>query len=176
MLFLLWGQTVPDNLVPAGQATLTLEQVQPIIQKYVHLWETLNPKRPMWVSLAGPGDPVNVPGVRFGTPEKPVAGMENQITAVLIIINKNMIPDSILTTFTHEYGHAEYREAHPNNFQEIDSEVAAVKSSLTILPKEGFVYLAYKEAKAVKEMSKDEPYRSAVQRLANDPLWTKYSQ
>lgn len=165
-----------NKLVPSGQATLTMEQVQPIIQKYVHQWESLYPKRQMWVSLAAPGDPINIPGVTFGTPAKPVAGMEQPINATVIVLNKTMTPDSILTTFTHEYGHAEYQEAHPNDSQEIDSEVAAVKSSLTLLPREGFEYLAYKEAKAVKEMSKDEPYRSAVQRLATDPLWIKYSQ
>jgi len=153
-----------------------MEQVQSIIQKYVRQWENLNPKRPMWVSLAAPGDPITIPGVTFGTPEKPVAGMEQLINATVIVLNKNMTLDSVLTTFTHEFGHAEYREAHPNDFGGIDSEVAAVKSSLTLLPREDLDYLAYKEAKAVKEMSKNEPYRSAVQRLAADLLWIKYSQ
>jgi hypothetical protein len=167
---------VGDKSDPSGQATLTLDQVQPIVQKYVHQWESLHPKHPMWVSLASPGDSIKIPGVTFGTPENPVAGMEQLINATVIVLNKNMTPDSILTTFTHEYGHTEYREAHPSDFENIGSEVAAVKSSLTLLPREGFEYLAYKEAKAVKEMSKDEPYRSAVQRLSTDPLWIKFSQ
>jgi hypothetical protein len=71
-----------------------------------------------------------------------------------------MVSESILTTFTHEYGHAQYRVAHPNDFQEVDSEIAAIKSSLTILPSEGFEYLAYREASAFKGMARDEPYQA----------------
>jgi hypothetical protein len=154
---------------------LTLEQVQPIVQKWVDDWNKRHPENPLWVSLLNPGDPINIPGVTFGTAANPKAGMELPIRAHLIVINRNMVPESVLTTFTHEYGHALYRLAHPNDFQEIDSEVEAIKSSLTILPSEGFEYHAYREAKAFKDMASAEPYRSAVERLAADPLWIKYS-
>ncbi|MEI9479690.1 MAG: hypothetical protein WCO26_24395, partial [Deltaproteobacteria bacterium] len=40
----------------------------------------------------------------------------------------------------------------------------------------GLGHLAYREAKAVKEMSSKEPYKSAVIKLAEDPMWRKYSQ
>lgn len=176
-LFLAWTQTASDhNMGRGGQMALSLDQVKPVIQKYVDDWKTRNPQNPLWVSLASPGDPINVPGVTFGTAVSPKAGMELPIHAHLIVLNRNMVPESILTTFTHEYGHAQYRVAHPNDFQEIGSEIAALKSSLTILPSEGFEYLAHREASAFKEMARDEPYRSAVARLAADPLWRKYSE
>jgi hypothetical protein len=159
-----------------AQANLTLGQIQPIVQKYVSDWNSQNPEYPLWVFLVSPGDPINIPGVSFGTTENPKAGMELSIKAHLIVINKLMVPDSILTTFTHEYGHAQYRLAHLNDFNEVDSEVAAVRSSLTILPKEGFDYLAHREAKAVREMAREQPYRGAVERLSADPLWKRYAQ
>jgi hypothetical protein len=172
------GYKAQEKLGPEAHATLTIEQVQPIVQRYVNDWNSRNrsPKYPLWVILAGPGDPINIPGATFGTLENPKAGMEFPVNAHLILINKGMMPESILTTFTHEYGHAQYRLAHQNDFQEVDSEVAAVKSSLTILPKEGFEYLAYREAKAIKEIAKEEPYRGALQRLSTDPVWIKYAQ
>jgi hypothetical protein len=154
---------------------LTVEQVQPIVEKYVTEWNNRTPRHPLWVTLASPGDPINVPGVTFGAVGGLKAGMELPICAHLIVINRIMVPESLLTTFTHEFGHAEYRVAHPNDWQEVDSEVAAIKSSLTILVKEGFDYLAFREANALKEMTRDEPYRSAIERLAADALWIKYS-
>jgi hypothetical protein len=154
---------------------LNADQVQSIVQKYADDWNNRNPKYPLWVFLVGPGDPINIPGVKFCTPENPKAGMAVSINAQLIVINRNMVPESILQTFTHEYGHALYWLAHPDDFNEVDSEVAAVKSSLTILPAEGFGELAYREAKAFKEMAKDDPYRSALERLNIDQLWLKYA-
>ena len=153
------------------QTQMTSEQVQPIVQKYVNEWNTQNPNYPMWVLLANPGDPLNIPGAMF-PPNK--AGMEQPIHAHLIVLSKNMVAESVLTTFTHEYGHALYRRGHARRFNEVDSEVAAIRSSLTILPKEGLEQLAYREAKAVNEMADKEPYKSAVQKLESDPLWRKY--
>lgn len=153
------------------KTSMTLEQVQPIVQKYVNEWNAQNPNYPMWVVLAKPGDPLNIPGAMF--PQNK-AGMEQPIHAHLIVLNKNMVAESILTTFTHEYGHALYRRAHVHDFNEIDSEVAAIRSSLTILPKEGFEPLAYREAKAINEMADKEPDKSAVEKLKTDPLWRKY--
>jgi hypothetical protein len=153
---------------------LTLEQVQFVVNKYTNEWNARNPQYPLWVYTTGPGDPISVPGAgaNFGRDK---GGMEIAIHAEVILLNKSMVPESILTTFTHEYGHAQYRLAHPTNFDTVDSEVAAIRSSLTILPKESFESLAYREAKAIKEMANMEPYKSALQKLANDPLWKKYS-
>lgn len=177
VLLLTWMQTANDkDSRRGGHMALTIEQVQPIVQKYVDEWKGHNPQYPLWVSLASPGDSINVPGVTFSTTASPKAGMELAIHAHLIVINRSMVPESILTTFTHEYGHAQYRIVHPNDFREVDSEIAPIKSSLIILPSEGFEYLAYREASAFKEMAREEPYRSAVQRLAAYPLWRKYSE
>jgi len=158
-----------NNRVP--QTQMTSEQVQAIVQKYVNEWNTENPNYPMWIVLAGPGDPLNIPGATF--PQN-TAGMEQPINAHLIVLNKNMVAESILTTFAHEYGHAVYRRGHTHNFNDVDSEVAAIRSSLTILPKEDLEPLAYREAKAINEMAAKEPYKSAVQRLESDSLWRKY--
>ncbi len=56
--------------------SLTLEQVQPIVQKYVGDWNRRNPRYPLWASLASPGDAISVPGVTFSTTASPRAGME----------------------------------------------------------------------------------------------------
>jgi len=53
----------------------------------------------------------------------------------------------------------------PADFNHIDSEVAAIRSSLELCAVEGLEELAYREAKAVKTMGVDEPYRIAVERL-----------
>ncbi len=124
LLLLNYTQTAGDqNLGKGRQMSLTLEQVQPIVQKYVDDWNRRNPQYPLWVSLAPPGDAIIVPGVTFSTTASPRAGMELPIHAHLVVINKSMVPESILQTFTHEYGHAQYRVAHPKDFQEVDSEM-----------------------------------------------------
>jgi len=52
-----------QNLGKGRQMVLTLEQVQPIVQRYVDKWKVSNPQYPLWVSLASPGDAISVPGV-----------------------------------------------------------------------------------------------------------------
>ena len=85
-----------------------------------------------------------------------------------------MTPESLLVTFFHEYGHAFYEREHPGAFNEVDSEVAAICSSLELCVAEGFEELAYLEAKSVKGIAANEPYRSAVAKLADNELWRKY--
>jgi hypothetical protein len=156
---------------------MTLEQVQVIVQKYVAAWNHSNGV-PLWVHLVKPGAPVNIPGVTFGMtadPEK-IAGMHYRINAQLIAIREGMVPESILTTFFHEYGHAKYDLSRPADFNVIDSEVAAIRNSLELCAVEGLEELAYREATAMKTMAVDEPYRSAVERLKDDALWRKYSR
>ncbi len=156
---------------------MTLEQAQLIVKKYVDGWNNSNGYIPLWVHLVKPGAPVNIPGVTFGMtrdPEK-IAGMHYRVNAQLIVIREGMVPESILTTFFHEYGHAKY-ESGRSAVDIIDSEVAAIRSSLELCVVEGLEELAYREAKAVKAMAVDEPYRSAVERLKDDALWRKYSR
>src|SRR5260370_10047423 len=151
---------------------MTYEQAQLIVKKYVDIWNHANGFIPLWVQLAKPGAPVNIPGVTFGMtadPEK-IAGMHYRINAQLIVLREGMVPESILTVFFHEYGHLKYHSAHPADFNHIDSEVAAIRSSLELCAVEGLEELAYREAKAVKTMAVDEPYRSAVERLKDDTL------
>jgi len=112
---------------------MTLEQAQLIVKKYVDGWNNSNGYIPLWVHLVKPGAPVNIPGVTFGMtrdPEK-IAGMHYRVNAQLIVIREGMVPESILTTFFHEYGHAKY-ESGRSAVDIIDSEVAAIRSSLEL--------------------------------------------
>lgn len=92
ILLLSSGQMVQERILPEAQVTVTVVQIKTIVQRYVEDWSKRNPKYPLWVLLAGPGDSLNIPGATFGTREKPKAGMELPINADLIVINKNMCP------------------------------------------------------------------------------------
>ncbi len=70
-----------------------------------------------------------------------------------------------LYTVTLSDGHLKYHSIRAADFNHIDSEVAAIRSSLELCAVEGLEELAYREAKAVKTMGVDEPYRIAVERL-----------
>jgi hypothetical protein len=52
--------------------------------------------------------------------------------------------------------------------------MAAILFFLEALGNEGLDELAYREARALTEMV-DEPYKSAVARVADHPIWKKYS-
>jgi hypothetical protein len=156
---------------------MTLEQAQLVVQKYVEPWNRSIGRIPLWVYLAKPGGSINIPGVTFGMtadPEK-IAGMHYHLHAYLIVLREGMLPESIVTTFFHEYGHAQYELGHAV-VDIIESEVAAIRSSLELCVVEGIEELAYREAEAVRAMAVDEPYRSAVERLKGDALWRKYSK
>lgn len=146
-----------------------------MIKKYTDLWNGSPNHLPMWVTGANPGDAITIPGVMFPTSDKEEAGMSQQINACLIVLNLRMSPESQLQTFFHEYGHTSYNAEHAGHVDEIGSEAAAIRFALKALSKEGYENLAYREAAADKEMASTEPYRSAVKRLANDPLWRRYS-
>jgi len=156
--------------------TMTREEVQPILQKYVNVWNRANHGCHLWVALAYPGDAITIPDITFGMNKDPhqVAGMNVRVHIQLIVLREDMTPESLLTTFFHEYGHACYERVHPGAFNEVDSEVAAICSSLELCVAEGFEELAYREAKSVKEIAANEPYRSAVAKLADNELWRKY--
>ncbi len=154
---------------------MTLEEVQSIIDRYVRSWNAEEQPFPLWVVLANPGDSLQIPGIAFGSRDQPVAGMEVPVRAHLIVLNKNMRPESLLSTFLHEFGHARYRVLHKGSFQSVDSEVAAISHSLESLASEGLHDLARQEARAVVEMGIAEPYKSAIEQLAALPLWVKYA-
>ncbi len=137
---------------------MTFEQVKNITLKYVDIWNATYPASPLWALL---------------TDTK--AGMHFRFNGFFILVNSAMVPESVLTTFFHEYGHAQYeREHHVGNV--VDSEVAAIRSSLQLSTEEGLEELAFREADAIKQMAANEPYRSAVAKLNDDPLWRKYAR
>ena len=156
---------------------MTREEVQLILQKYVNVWDSANTERHLWVALAYPGAAITIPNTTFGLNKDPqqVAGMNVRVHVQLIVLREDMAPESLLTTFFHEYGHACYGREHPGATDEVDSEVAAIRSSLELCVAEGVEELAYREAKSVKEIAANEPYRSAVAKLADDELWRKYA-
>jgi hypothetical protein len=58
----------------------------------------------------------------------------------------------------------------------VDSDVAAIRSSLQLSIDEGREDLAFREVDAMKQMAANEPYRSAVAKLNDDTLWRKYAR
>jgi hypothetical protein len=152
---------------------MEVSEAQAIVSKYTAAWEHAGRDR-MWVVLASPGEPVNIPGISFGDQGSSHAGMEVAVRAHVIVLNKAMRAESLLSTFLHEYGHALYRSAQPDPFDPIESEAFAIKHSLQALESGGLSVLAFQEASAVAQMASVEPYRSAVARLCNEPLWQKY--
>jgi len=156
---------------------MTREEVQLILQKYVNVWNSVNSGCHLWVALANPGAAITIPNTTFGMNKDPqqVAGMNVRVHVQLIVLREDMTSESLLTTFFHEYGHACYEREHPGGIDIVDSEVAAIRSSLELCVVEGVEELAYREAKSVKEIAADEPYRSAVAKLAEDELWRKYA-
>ena len=154
---------------------LTIEDIGKVIKRYTDLWNSDTRKAPLWVSGALPGSSIPIPGINFGTTSQPKAGLSIPVHANLIVLNQDMLPESLLTTFLHEYGHTIYRDTQPV-FDEIDSEVEAIRYSLATLENEDLADLAYREAAAVLSMATEDPYKTAVARLASDPLWIKYSR
>jgi hypothetical protein len=96
-----------------------------------------------------------------------LAGMNIRVHVQLIVLRQYMTPERLLTTFFHGCGHACYESEHPGAINEVDSEVAAIRSSLELCMAEGLEELAYREAKSVTEIAANEPYRSAVAKLAD---------
>jgi hypothetical protein len=80
-------------------------------------------------------------------------------------------PESLLSTFFHEYGHTNYLVEHHDKEDEVASETEAIRFSLQALENEGYPNLAYREAESVKGMAGATPYKEAVANLKSDPLW-----
>src|ERR1035438_5966400 len=100
---------------------ITIEQAHTIVIKHVDLWNKDPANIPLWVVLASPGDQIQIPEVTFGRPDLPRAGMHQLIHANLIVLRREMVPESLLATFFHEYGHAIYKKLHVADWNEIDS-------------------------------------------------------
>ena len=155
---------------------MEMQQAHTLARKYVDEWNQHTERAPLWVSLAMPESPVNIPGVTFSNGGAPVAGMHQSIRAELIVLNPQLVPESFLSSFFHEYGHALYAASTPAEARNVvDSEVAAIRFSLEALEKEGFADLAAREVAAVLDMAVNEPYKSAVAKLTAHPLWIKYA-
>jgi hypothetical protein len=149
--------------------------VQGVVQRYVEQWNADHADVPLWVVLAGAGDAIAIPGVTFARAGEQLAGMHHSIRAELIVLNRAMVPSSLLSTFLHEFGHMVYRASSGNAWNEVASEAAAVRFSLEALEVEGFPDLAAREATAVLGMSGEEAYRGAVELLKHEPVWQRYA-
>jgi Zn-dependent peptidase ImmA (M78 family) len=178
LLLFIWSVVGIVNCLAEGP--LTVEEAQRVIKKHADIWNNDPKNIPLWVVAADSGDSIAIPGITFSTTEKPIAGMSISVQAHhLIVLNKRMVPESLLSTFFHELGHTKYEVKHPlhdDADDQIASETEAIRFSLEALTNEGFVDLAYREAENVKQMANKEPYKSAIARLANDPLWKKYGR
>ena len=159
-----------------GKKSLTNEDFQRIAKKYLEAWGA-GPGAPfIWVIVAMPNAsvPLNIPGISFGAEGLPVAGVTREVRGYMIVVNGKMAPESSLSSFLHELGHATYMRAHPSGAEPVAAEMAAILFFLEALGNEGLDELAYREARALTEMV-DEPYKSAVAQLADHPIWKKYS-
>jgi hypothetical protein len=155
---------------------MTREEVLEVITQVSLAWNNDPANEKVWVIGANPGDLVSIPNyVRFHSTEKPAAGMTINLRGFAMILNMGIVPDSLLTTFFHELGHVKHRQDLGREFDPIESEIWAVKFSLEALESHGCVALAYREAEAIKTMASEDPYRSAVELLKNDPVWLRYS-
>ena len=160
-----------------GKKSLTNEDFQRIAKKYLEAWGA-GPGAPfIWVIVAMPNAtvPLNIPGIAFGAEGLPVAGVTREVRGYMIVVNGKMAPESSLSSFLHEFGHATYMRSNPNATEEVAAETAAILFLLEALEKEGLDELAYREARVITEMAAAEPYRSAVAKIANHPIWIKYS-
>jgi hypothetical protein len=100
--------------------------------------------------------------------------MTREVRGYMIVVNGKMAPESSLSSFLHELGHATYMRAHPNGAEPVAAEMAAILFFLEALGNEGLDELAYREAQALTEMV-DEPYKSGVAQIAEHPIRKKYS-
>ena len=159
-----------------GKKQLTNADFQRIAKKYLEAWGT-GPGAPfIWVIVAMPNAsvPLNIPGISFGPEGIPVAGVTREVRGYMIVVNGTMAPESSLSSFLHELGHATYMRSHSYGAETVGAEMAAILFLLEALEKEGLDELAYREARTISEMTA-EPYKSAVAQIANHPIWKKYS-
>ena len=87
--------------------SLTLEDVKAIIREVTETWNHEHLDYLMWVNGGKPGvEVVILTGHTFGTPTDKKAGMTLPIMlkGAAVMINDAMRPESILTTFLHEFG------------------------------------------------------------------------
>ena len=80
----------------------------------------------IWVIVAMPNAsvPLNIPGVAFGAEGLPVAGLTREVRGYMIVVNGKMAPESSLSSFLHEFGHATYMRTHPNGAEAVAAEMA----------------------------------------------------
>ena len=160
-----------------GKKSLTNEDFQRIARKYLEAWG-VEPGAPfIWVILAMPNAsvPLNIPGITFGPEGMSVTSMTREVRGYMIVVNGKMAPEIALSSFLRELGRATYMRSNPNGTEEVAAETAAILFLLEALEKEGLDELAYREARVITEMAAAEPYRSAVAKIANHPIWIKYS-
>ena len=70
-----------------GEGTITREEVQLILQKYVSVWNSANHGCHLWVAFANPGAAITIPDITFGMTKNPqqVAGMNIRVHVQLIV-------------------------------------------------------------------------------------------
>src|SRR4029077_10019093 len=165
------------QLKPGEQ--MTLAEAHAIIQEAWDAWnsDSQNANQRIYVLYANPGESITIPlTLPVGTfPQDAKAGMTIPFTfgCQVIILNLGMKPESLVQSFFHELGHAQYNRRNPEVKNEIDSQGEAFKFSLESLAA-CHEELAYREAAEILEMPKTEPDKSAVARIASDPIWKKY--
>lgn len=161
------------QLKPGEQ--MTPDEAHAIIREASDAWnsDSKNANWPVNVRYAKPGDSISIT-LSIGTfPQE--GGMTTPFSGQVIVVNSEFIPESQVQTLFHELGHAHYNNRNPGVNNQIDSQAAAFKFSLESLAACD-EELAYREGVAILGMSTAEPSKSALARIANDPIWKKYSK
>jgi hypothetical protein len=138
---------------------MTLEDVNKIMLRYVQNWNKSNPMAPLYLMAT------KKRGFHFG-----YGGH------LIFVRTDDIAPENVLAAFFHAYGQAEYERDHSGPINEFEAEAFAIRRSLELFVAEDFEDLAYRVAANIKALAANEPYRSAVERLANDDLWRKYAR
>jgi hypothetical protein len=106
---------------------MTQEAFNALLKKYMDRWNAVTGRPPLWVVGARAGDSIAIPGVTFANNGAAMAGMELLVHAQLIVLNQEMKPESLASTFLHEYGHALHRFSKPGPVDWVESEIEAIK-------------------------------------------------
>src|SRR5438046_1065368 len=112
--------------------SFNLKEIKTIIREVTETWNRGHPDFVVWVNGGKPGVQVVIPtGHFFGSPAAIQAGMTLPITlkGAAVMINDAMRPESILTTFLHEFGHVHYLYGAKEKPNEVEAEKHAISFS-----------------------------------------------
>ena len=161
---------------------ITVESIYAFVDKYIAKFIKRFPKLTMNVYFTPNGQPPIPDELWDAEAEKPVSGRFLKVgNEYRIGINNGLMLPAQLMSFFHEYGHAVYRreanEAIDNTDALIRTETAALRSSLQLSDEEGLPHIALLAVNAARVAALTDPvYQTAIENVASNLLWQKYSK